>query len=70
MSGVVHAGHGRIVDVDDPDRAWAERVHAGSRPKVVVVPDDPLRIADLPAAPAPGAPHDPSDPRPTDEESP
>lgn len=67
---VVHAGRGRVVDVDDPDRAWAERVYAGSHRKVVVVPDDPLLIVDLPAAPAPGARHDPSDPRPTDEESP
>ena len=62
--GAVQAGHGRVVDIDDPDRAWAERVYAGSHPKVVVAPDDPLLIVDLPVAAGL------YDPRPTDEESP
>ncbi|MHA6781936.1 nitroreductase/quinone reductase family protein [Pseudonocardia saturnea] len=49
VGGVVHTGHGRVVDVDDPDRAWVERVYARRHRKVHVVPDDPLLLVDLAA---------------------
>lgn len=47
VGGVVHAGHGRVVDADDPDRAWAERVYARRHHQVHVLPADPLLIVDL-----------------------
>lgn len=47
VGGVDHAGRGRVVDVDDPDRAWAERVYARNHRKVDVAPADPLLIVDL-----------------------
>lgn len=53
VGGVVHAGQGRVVDVDDPDRAWVERVYARRHRKVHVAPADPLLLVDLgPGGPA------------------
>jgi hypothetical protein len=47
VGGTVHQGRGRVVDIDDPDRAWAERVYARRHRKVAVMPADPLLIVDL-----------------------
>lgn len=47
VGGAVHPGHGRVVGVDDLDRAWAEQVYARRHRKVDVAPDDPLLIVDL-----------------------
>ncbi len=50
VGGAVHRGRGRVVAVDDPDRAWAERVYARRRPRAGVVAADPLLIVDLGSA--------------------
>ncbi len=47
VGGVVHQGCGRVVDLDDPDRAWAEQVYARRHRKIEMRPTDPLLIVDL-----------------------
>lgn len=45
LGGIVRLGRGRIVDVGDPERGWAEQVCAHGRPKAL--PADPLLVVDL-----------------------
>jgi hypothetical protein len=47
VGGVSHPGHGRVVDVGHPDRAWAERAYHGRYPKVGLLPNDPMVVIDL-----------------------
>jgi deazaflavin-dependent oxidoreductase (nitroreductase family) len=47
LGGVVHHGRGRVVDLDDPDRARAEQVYVRRHRKVGVRPTDPLVIVEL-----------------------
>lgn len=47
VGGVAHHGRGRVVQIDDPDRGWAEQIYARRHRKVGVVPADPLLIIDL-----------------------
>jgi hypothetical protein len=47
VAGVSYLGHGRVVDVGHPDRAWAERTYHGRYPKVELLAIDPMVVIDL-----------------------
>ena len=47
VGGAGYPGHGRVVDVEHPDRAWAERAYHGRYPRVRLLPIDPMVVIDL-----------------------
>ena len=47
VAGETYSGQGHVVDVDHPDRAWAERTYRRRFAKVDVTRTDPMVIIDL-----------------------
>jgi hypothetical protein len=58
VAGVPYRGHGRVVDIGHPDRAWAERTYHRRYPRVELLPIDPMVVIDVAAGTAEEMVHD------------